>query len=88
MLKHLDIFVYGKVQGVSFRAETKKVADNLEIKGYAKNEGRFVYIEAEGEETDLENFLEWCHSGPESAKVEKIDFKESRLKAFRSFSVL
>jgi acylphosphatase len=88
MPKHLDIFVFGNVKGVGFRMGAKQVADNLEIKGYVKNEGKFVFIEAEGEESDLDNLIEWCHTGPEGASVDRVDFKEGRIKSFREFSIL
>ena len=88
MNKHLDIFVFGKVQGVNFRHEAKQIADNLGIVGYAKNEGKFVFIEAEGPEDVLDNYLEWCNSGSEQASVERVEFKEGRIKTFRDFSII
>ncbi len=88
MNKHLDIFVFGDVKGVGFRVAAKEIADNLEIKGYVKNEGKFVFIEAEGSEENLDNFIEWCNSGSDAANVERVDFKEGHLKSFREFSVL
>lgn len=88
MDKHLDIFVFGNVKGVGFRAAAKQIAANLGIRGYARNEGKFVFIEAEGTEDDLDNFIEWCHSGSDYAKVDRVDFKEGRLKSFREFSIL
>ena len=88
MNKHLDIFIFGKVQGVNFRFAAKEVAKNLEIKGYARNEGKFVFIEAEGTDEDLDNFIEWCNMGPESASVERIEFKEGRFKGFNEFNTL
>jgi acylphosphatase len=87
-MKHLDIFVFGDVKGVGFRIAAKQVADNLEIKGYAKNEGKFVIIEAEGTDADLDNFIEWCSTGSDLAKVARVDFKEGRLKSFRGFNVI
>ena len=49
-MKHLDIIVEGKVQGVFFRAATKAVADQLGVKGFVKNLANgTVYIEAESE---------------------------------------
>jgi acylphosphatase len=86
--KHLDIFVFGDVQGIGFRAAVREIAKNLGIKGYAKNEGKFVYIEAEGTDEDLENFVEWCNSGHETARIERVEFKEGHIKSFREFSIL
>jgi acylphosphatase len=88
MHKHLDIFVFGEVKGVGFRMAAKEIAGNLDIRGYAKNEGKFVFIEAEGEEADLDNFIEWCNQGSDLARVDRVDFKEGHLKSFREFSVL
>ena len=75
-MRGLKIKIYGDVQGVGFRYEAKIVADKLGIKGFARNENDgTVHIEAEGEEKDLEKFLEWCRKGPYSARVAKVDFE-------------
>lgn len=88
-MKHLNIRVFGKVQRVFFRAATKAVADQLGIKGFAKNEDDgSVYIEAEGDDFSLESFLEWCHDGPQHAKVEKVEQSEGELKNYRNFEVV
>jgi acylphosphatase len=88
-MKHLNIAVHGRVQGVFFRASTKAVADQLGVKGFVKNEkDGSVYIEAEGDEFSLGSFLEWCHEGPEKARVERIDTIEGELKNYRNFEVI
>ena len=88
-MKHLNIIVFGKVQGVFYRATIKAVADQLGIKGFVKNqEDGTVYIEAEGDDFSLELFLEFCHKGSDKAIVEKIDTAEDELKNYRNFEVL
>jgi len=88
-MKHLDIEVFGKVQGVFFRASTKAVADQLGIKGTVKNtENGTVYIEAEGSPYSLDSFLDWCKEGPDKAEVENIIQRESELKNYRNFEIL
>lgn len=75
MLKHLNIKVYGKVQGVSFRYYAREKARALSLFGIARNESdNAVYFEVEGEEENLKNFLEWCYKGPDTARVEKVEF--------------
>jgi acylphosphatase len=37
-----------------------------------------VYIEAEGEESALKEFLAWCRKGPITAKVTKVKTKWSK----------
>ena len=88
-MKHLNITVQGKVQGVFFRTTTKAVADQLGVKGFAKNQSDgTVYIEAEGDDFSLESFLEWCNEGPDRAIVEKVDRTEGELKNYRNFEVV
>ena len=88
-MKHLNILVQGKVQGVFFRASTKAVADQLGVKGYVRNlpEGD-VYIESEGDDFSLESFLEWCHEGPLQASVQKVEVVEGEVKNYRNFEIL
>ena len=88
-MKHLDITVKGKVQGVFYRGATKAVADQLGVKGYVKNEPNGdVIIAAEGDNISLEMFLDWCHEGPEHAKVISVQSNEGELKNYRNFEVL
>ncbi len=87
MIKHLNIKIYGAVQGVFFRTNAKKEAENLSIAGFVRNErDGTVYIEAEGEEKSLDEFLKWCRKGPDSAQVEKIEVETEPVKNFSEFS--
>lgn len=76
------------MQGVSFRFNTKLIADQLGIKGIVKNlENGTVYIEAEASINTLKQFLNWCHEGPQNAQVEKIEHQESELKNYCNFEI-
>jgi acylphosphatase len=89
MIKHIDIIVKGKVQGVSYRDSTKAVADQLGVKGYVKNEASGdVSIAAEGDKMSLEMFLEWCNEGPQGAGVTSVESHEGELKNYRNFEVV
>ncbi|CAN5142521.1 acylphosphatase [soil metagenome] len=89
MIKHLDITVKGKVQGVSYRAATKAVADQLGVRGFIKNEPNGdVFMAAEGDKATLEMFLDWCHEGPEHAAVNVVESHEGELKNYRNFEVV
>jgi acylphosphatase len=86
MIKLFKIRISGKVQGVFFRTSAKEEADRLGIYGFVKNEkDGTVYIEAQGEETTLNDFLKWCYQGPPSAKVEDLVKIEAPVKNFTSF---
>lgn len=87
--KCLNIIVKGKVQRVFFRESTKAVADQLGIKGLVKNEADgSVYLAAEGEQYQLDAFLDWCKEGPESAEVSGIETHEAEVKNYRNFEVI
>ncbi len=88
-MKHLNIKIYGQVQGVFFRHSAREKARELKVSGFARNEpDGAVYIEVEGEEENLEAFLAWCRKGPPSASVEKVEHEWSdELKHFRGFEI-
>ncbi len=88
-MRHLNIIVKGKVQGVFYRATTKAVADQLGVRGSIKNEPNGdVFIEAEADNATLDMFLDWCHEGPEDANVTAVETNEGELKNYRNFEVL
>lgn len=87
-MKHLNVRVSGRVQGVFFRASTKEQADSIGIKGFVRNETNGdVYIEAEGNEDALKKFVNWCRQGPSRARVDNLDIKEGELLGFVNFEV-
>jgi len=89
MIRHLDIIIKGKVQGVGYRFITKAVADQLGVKGFVKNElNGDVYIAAEGDKLSLDMFLEWCKDGPEQALVNLVESHEGELKNYRNFEIV
>ncbi len=66
--------VSGKVQGVSFRASTRREALTLEVRGYACNlpDGR-VEVLACGPRPALDALCEWLWTGPLSARVTAVE---------------
>jgi acylphosphatase len=86
--KHVSIRVTGIVQGVFFRDSTRRSAANLDIKGFARNEyDGSVYIEAEGTEENLEQFIKWCGQGPPHARVDRIEVEGGEMQHFSEFTV-
>ena len=87
-MQHLNIKVYGLVQGVFFRTSAKEEANKLGLTGFAKNQpDGSVYIEAEGEESNLNKFIKWCNRGPMMAQIEKVEVSEGSLKNFSRFEI-
>lgn len=85
---HYDIHVSGKVQGVWFRKYTKIEADKLGLKGFVRNEpdGK-VYIEAEGEEALILDFIGWLHIGAPLSKVKNVAYETANVVGFESFDI-
>lgn len=72
------ILVEGRVQGVGYRANTRRMANQLKLKGWVRNlrDGR-VEIMVEGEEEMVERLIQWCHRGPTSAYIRKVTSEKS-----------
>ncbi len=86
--KHYIIHVHGRVQGVFYRASARSHALALDLKGFAQNQhDGSVYIEAEGDEENLKQFVEWCRRGPDRAEVTEVLVEEAPLNHFSSFEV-
>ncbi len=87
-MKHVNISIRGKVQGVWFRKFTKDRADKLNICGFVKNlEDGGVFIYAFGEETNLNSFIDWCHTGPILAKVTEVVVEDAEAILSSDFSI-
>ena len=73
-MKTITIKVFGKVQGVFFRHYTVIKANELGITGFVFNAGDgTVEITAQAQQEKLNEFINWCHHGPERARVDKVE---------------
>lgn len=89
MTKSISIQVFGKVQGVWYRASTKKKAEELGVKGTVQNKSDgSVYIEVTGENSLLQSLVEWCKEGPQFAKVSSVEVHDIDSKSFIDFQVI
>lgn len=83
------LVVFGKVQGVWFRASTRLKARELNLNGTVKNlPDRSVEIVAEGDPFRIEKLIEWCEKGPELAKVEKVEVIDQEIQGFSNFEII
>ena len=78
--RRVHVFITGRVQGVFFRAETKKQALELGLKGWVRNlYDRRVEAVFEGSKNDVEKMIDWCKKGPGPAHVKGVEIiEESR----------
>ena len=82
------IQVYGKVQGVFFRATSKTMADDLKLAGWVKNEADgTVLLEVEGPEALVEKMLDWCRQGPTFSRVDDVLDQKVALKDYKGFQI-
>ena len=75
-MKAFKATVSGKVQGVWFRDSTRQEAIKLKVTGWVKNlPGGTVYLEAEGEENNLQSLERWIHIGSPHSRVDRVDLQ-------------
>ena len=85
-MKHLNITVKGRVQGVGFRHAARRQASFLGVNGFVKNNyDGSVYIEVEGNDPELDKFVQWCWEGPTFAQVDNVEITEGPVKNLGSF---
>jgi len=88
MHKNIILKIYGRVQSVGFRYSTMIKARELGIKGFVKNNyDGSVYIEAEGDEKILNNFIDWCKKGSRLAKINDVFINEGELMNYKNFII-
>ncbi len=89
MKVRVHVYVYGKVQGVFFRAETRNRALKNNVTGWVRNTfDNRVEAVFEGERKDVEKLLTFCRHGPTIANVTKINLNwENYLGTFNDFQI-
>jgi acylphosphatase len=88
-MNHVEIIVYGRVQGVGYRYFVIRVANRLHVRGWVKNmpDGT-VKVVAEAPENDLEIFIDELKKEHSSAYIEKVNIiKSDNLENFKNFEV-
>ncbi|MCK8497219.1 acylphosphatase [Myxococcus fulvus] len=72
--RRVSLRIQGKVQGVFFRESARGEATRLGLSGWVRNRSEgSVEAVAEGEPEMLEEFIRWCHRGPEQARVTGVE---------------
>ena len=80
--------VTGLVQGVSFRARCADTARSLGLGGWVRNdEGGSLSLHAEGGADAVESLVDWCHDGPDAARVDDVEVRDVAPEGFTSFDV-
>ena len=72
-----EVVVYGRVQGVFFRAGCENQARRRGIAGWISNEpDGSVRAWFEGAKEDVDTICGWCQHGPSGADVERVTAEE------------
>ncbi len=74
MKKRAHVYVSGRVQGVFFRATTRKEAQKRGVTGWVKNlrDGRVEAV-FEGEEEKIKEMIKFCYEGSRAANVKDVE---------------
>lgn len=72
--KAVHCIIHGRVQGVGFRAWTRRTADGLGLDGWVRNlpDGTVEAVLA-GEEDAVSRMVDTCRKGPVFSRVSRID---------------
>ena len=74
-MKEVRIEVYGRVQGVMFRDNVKKLSDSLKLKGFVMNkEDGSVSILAQGDKNSLSQLVLFVQKEPGFSKIESMSY--------------
>lgn len=84
----MHVWVSGSVQGVSFRAMTRKEALKVGALGWVRNleDGRVEAVFS-GSETAVNHMVHWCGRGPLRAQVSEVVSEQMPLEAFGGFDI-
>jgi acylphosphatase len=89
MKKRVRLVVHGLVQGVCFRMAIRDMAEKEGISGWVRNlPGGCVEAVFEGESAPMDRLVDFCHRGPRSARVDRVDLcNEQWIGEFDTFSI-
>ena len=72
--------VTGRVQGVGFRAATRRKAQSLGLSGWVRNrnDGAVEGVVTGKDAAAIETFHQWLIQGPPVSRVERVDWRTDR----------
>lgn len=72
-LETVKVLITGKVQGVSYRHSTVRMAHQLKLRGWVQNrQDGSVEAVLQGEPDQIDRMLAWMRSGPPAARVQEV----------------
>ena len=88
MYSQFEIIVFGRVQGVGFRAAARNQARSLQLRGWVENlaDGS-VRAVVNGDAERCTRFINWCREGTGFSWVERIDIEEMKPESLGPFVI-
>ena len=89
MHSQYEIIVSGRVQGVGFRAASRKQARFLRLKGWVENlpDGS-VRIVINGDPEKCTKFINWCREGSAYSWVTGVDIRDMKPEDLDRFEII
>lgn len=76
-IRRVRLEIYGRVQGVFYRASTREKAQELGLCGWVRNRrDGSVEAVAEGPDEMVDELVQWAHTGPTQARVDRVEIAE------------
>lgn len=87
-MKACLVRIYGKVQGVFFRASLKQTADQHGVHGWVRNRtDGTVEAHLQGAEAQVAKILEWAARGPDQAEVSEVKVDDTTPITSKGFTI-
>ena len=82
------MIVSGRVQGVGFRYSLVGRAAARHVAGWVRNRADgSVEAVLEGAPDAVDALVDWCHSGPRSARVDRVEVYDEEPSGLRDFTI-
>lgn len=76
------------MQNVFYREEAQRIANEMKVRGWAKNmTNGTVKMAVEAESEVLEDFVKWCWKGSDTSYVKGVRVYEGILEGFDNFKI-
>ncbi|MEO5340185.1 MAG: acylphosphatase [Magnetococcus sp. MYC-9] len=86
---HKNLKIFGRVQGVYYRASTQQEAEQLGLTGWVKNRADgSVEAEVHGASNAVMALIAWCQHGPPGARVERVEVTDCLPALHEGFQIL
>ncbi len=86
MKKNQIIHITGQLGGTLFRQEARQKGEKLGLVGHVQIEPNgALRLDVEGDPEALDEFISWCHTGPEGTDVQGVTVEDGSVQGFDRF---